>query len=80
METTNTILVSLILVAAALLALTYTSTFHKFVAYAFRKHSHTGVRILRRQAYRDVETQEVFETWSTVRGFRLRLVSTILKF
>jgi len=39
----------------------------------------TGVRVYNRKTFRDVKTAENFDVWQGVRGFRLVLISLILK-
>jgi hypothetical protein len=39
----------------------------------------TGVRVFNRRTFRDVNTAESFDVWRGVTGFRLTLISLILK-
>jgi len=39
----------------------------------------TGVRVFNKRTFRDVNTRESFDVWRGVTGFRLVLISLILK-
>lgn len=71
----------LIIVAALFVALIFARHLTAIINYVLNlRSSHVGVRVMSRKRFSDVETGQPFEVWQGVNGFRLALVSLILKF
>lgn len=82
-ETANTILT--VLIIALVLALIFSAQVLATIKTAirlvgYRNHTHAGVKILRRQVYIDIKTNEAFERWNTVNGVRHQLISNLMRF
>lgn len=77
METVNTVLISLIIVLT--LALIFSKQLYAVIDRVQTRERYSGIRIIVRRDYWDVNTGQKFQTWSSARGLRFFLVSLLIK-
>jgi hypothetical protein len=78
LETTNLILITIVIITT--IALIFSKQVYAGLLYLGKRNkSHAGIRIIKSQNYVDIETGEIFQKSSTIRGLRADAIAAFVK-